>query len=105
MIEFLSQFSRDIWRLAFRGYPDRLREVLRTEPELAKSVTEDGITPLWWLPDDEKNPLDETKALTIVEILLAHGADPTLKNKSGRTAADWARKRGMRQVAQLLDGK
>jgi len=105
MIEFLSQFSRDIWRLAFRGYPDRLREVLRTEPELAKSVTEDGITPLWWLPDDEKNPLDETKALTIVEILLAHGADPTLKNKSGRTAADWARKRGMRQVAQLLDDR
>ena len=104
MIEFLSQFSRDIWRLAFRGYVDRLREVLRTETDLAKSVTEDGITPLWWLPDDEKNPLDETKAIAIAESLLAHGADPSSKSKSGKTAADWARKRGMLQVAGLLDG-
>ena len=103
MIEFLSRFSRDIWRLAFSGYPERLREVLRAEPELAKSVTEDGITPLWWLPDDERKPLDETKALAIVEILLAYGADPSSQSKSGKTAADWARKRGMLQVAQLLD--
>lgn len=97
MIELLSGYSRDIWRLAFRGYVDRLRDVLKTQPELARIVDENDITPLWWLPDDE------TKALAIVELLVAHGADASLKNKAGRTAADWARKRGMRQVAELLD--
>ena len=97
MVELLSKFSRHIWTLAFWGYVERLREVLRTEPKLAKSVDDEGITPLWWLPDDE------TKALEIVELFVAHGADPSLKSKEGRTAADWARKRGMLQVAQLLE--
>ena len=96
MIELLSRFSRNVWTLAFRGYVERLREVLQAEPELAKLVSNEGITPLWWLPDDE------ARALEIVDLLIAHGADPSMRSREGRTAADWALKRGMLGVAAML---
>ncbi|HEY3052405.1 MAG TPA: ankyrin repeat domain-containing protein [Thermoanaerobaculia bacterium] len=96
MIDLLSHYSRNIWTLSFRGYVDRVREIVRENPDLAKQVDNEGITPLWWLPDDEK------KAMQIVEVLLANGADPSLRSKSGKTAADWARTRGMLDVAARL---
>jgi hypothetical protein len=96
MADMLSSLSRDIWRLCFIGYVDRLSEVLSAEPDLAKLVSDNNITPLWWLPDDD------AKALAIVELLIAHGADPSLKTKGGKTAADWALQRGMLEVARRL---
>jgi len=96
MMDYLSQFSRNVWTLSFRGYVARLREVLLAEPDRAKAKDEDGITPLWWLPDDE------TTALEIVDLLVAHGANPVAKSSNGTTAVDWAVKRGMRDVAQRL---
>jgi ankyrin repeat protein len=96
MVDLLSRYSRNIWTLSFRGYVARVREILREEPALARQVGENGITPLWWLPDDED------QALEIVELLLAAGADPSLRSKSGSTAAEWALKRGMRRVAARL---
>lgn len=96
MIELLSHHSRHVWDLAFRGYVDRLRQVLREDPSLATAVGEHGTTLLWWLPDDEET------ALAVVELLLAHGADPSHRIKDGTTAADWASKRGMLDVAQRL---
>jgi uncharacterized protein len=96
MIDFLSRYSRNIWTLCFRGYVDRVRESLAEDPSLARVHNEDGITPLWWLPDDER------KAMQIVELLLAAGADPSARNRRGRTAADWARRRGMLDVAARL---
>jgi hypothetical protein len=95
-LEFLSRFSRSIWTLAFRGFVDRVREILDENPELAVLKDSNGITPLWWLPDDED------KALSIVDLLIAHGADPTLKSREGRTAADWAMTRGMLKVVERL---
>jgi uncharacterized protein len=95
MIEFLSRFTRDVFRLTRIGAIERLREVLREEPDLAK-VVDDGYSPLMWLPDDE------TRAIEIIELLLAHGADPTLRSKEGMTAADWAIKRGLYEAAALL---
>ena len=98
MIELLSRVSRDVWNLAFTANVARLRDVLRAEPGFATLVDNDGITPLWWLPDDE------AKALEIVDVFLAHGADPSITNKNGRTATDWALKRGMIHVARRLAG-
>ncbi len=96
MMDFLGRHTRNVWTLTFRGYVDRLRQVLAAEPELARQVTADGITPLWWLPDDE------AKAMESVEMLLAAGADPAHRSRQGRTAADWARKRGMLDIARRL---
>ena len=96
MLDFLSRHSRNVWTLAFRGYVDRLRDVLRENPDLAKQTTREGITPLWWLPDDED------KAMEIVELLLAAGADPAQRSVKGGTAAAWARQRGMTAIARRL---
>ncbi len=97
MVRFLSRHSRDIWTLCFNGYVDRVREILAEDPTRAALVDENGITPLWWLPDDEG------KAMQIVELLLAADANPSAKSKGGGTAADWARRRGMRDVAARLE--
>ena len=45
MIELLGRFSRDVWNLAANGQVERLRELLATEPELAKAVHPTGETP------------------------------------------------------------
>jgi len=41
--------------------------------------------------------------MQIVELLLAADANPSTKSKGGGTAADWARRRGMRDVAARLE--
>lgn len=96
MIELLSHYSRDVWNLVYTGHVERLRELLATEPDLAKVVW-DGWTPLMWLPDDE------ARAAEIVELFLAHGADPSIRNKEGLSAADYASKRALERAADLLD--
>ena len=95
MIDLLGRVSRDIWALVGTGNLERLRELFRREPDLAK-VTGGGHTPLMWLPDDE------TLALEVARLLLAHGADPTVRNNDGESAADRAAKLGMLDLAQLL---
>ena len=96
MLDLLSRYSRNVWRLAFRGYVSRLREVLRGGPVAREAVDDNGITPLWWLPDDEQ------AAVEIVSLLLANGADAGRVSKNGRTAADWADERGLTEAARLL---
>jgi ankyrin repeat protein len=95
MIDLLSPLSRDVWSLTSTGKVDRIREVLGAEPRLAK-VTYQNQTPLFWLPDDEQ------AAVEIVKLFLAHGADASLKDKSGDTAADRAGQRGLDEAASLL---
>jgi hypothetical protein len=97
MVDFLSRYSRDLWTLAFRGYVDRVRAILDEDPRLARVSARDGSTPLWWLPDDEE------RAVKMVELLLAAGVDPSATNADGETAADRARRRGMREIAARLD--
>src|SRR5205085_12590074 len=48
-IELLGKYSRDVWRLTYTGQLDRLREVLRDEPSLARVTNRHGETPLMWL--------------------------------------------------------
>jgi len=94
-IELLSPLSRDVRSLTFTGNIERLGAVLSAEPELARTITW-GRTLLMELPGDE------ARALEIARLLLAHGADPTMKNGEGRTAAEIARRQGMTTVAELL---
>lgn len=96
-IELLSGHSRDLKALSFIGRVDRLRDLLRADPNLAKSVSSHAA-PLLWLPGEED------KALEIARLFLAHGADPAIRNQDGETAADLAAKRGLDEVARLLRG-
>jgi len=95
MIDLLAPLSRDLWALNATGQVDRVRALITAEPRLAK-WTGDESTPLMWLPDDED------KAREIVELFLAHGADPAIARKDGKTAGDLARARGMDEIAERL---
>jgi ankyrin repeat protein len=96
MIALLGRHSRDVWELTYAGQIDRLREVLREEPGLARVSTLDAGTPLMWLP------LEADAAFEAVALLLDHGADPTVRDGKRRTAADIAEARGLDQVVELL---
>lgn len=95
-IDVIAPHSRDLWSLSATGNVERIREVLAAEPELAKMT--DVSTPLHWLPDDEQ------KAATIVDLLLANGADASFcREQDGKTAAELARERGLREAAEKLE--
>ena len=96
MIDLLRRHSRDVWNLVSIGAVERLREVVEAEPRLAKVTWQ--TTPLFRLPDDEQ------KAMEIARLFLGHGANAGFRSREdGSTAADVARKRGMGQVADLLE--
>jgi uncharacterized protein len=94
-IDLLARISRDVFRLTWIGAVERLRTVLSEEPALAR-IADDGQTPLMWLPDDDG------RAMEIARLLLGLGADASIRDKEGHTAADRARKRGLDDVADLL---
>lgn len=95
MTQLLSNVSRDVFRLSWCGNVDRLNQVLKEKPELARSI-DDESTPLMWLPDDE------VQAVEVVELLLSYGADPAVSSKEGKTAADYAERRALYEAAELL---
>ena len=97
MIDLLTPHTRDVWSLASQGKIDRLREILADEPHRATEIGPHGSTVLWHLPSSED------RALEVVELLLAHGADPSLKQEDGTTAADSARALGQERVAERLE--
>lgn len=96
MIDLLGRFSRSVWEVAYAGKVDRLRELLAEKPERARA-TGDGETLLMWLP-----PGDESTAMEVATLLLDHGADPTVPDPQGMTAADRAERNAMFKVVALL---
>ena len=97
MIDLLTPHTRDLWSLASQGKIDRLREILADEPHRATEIGPHGSTLLWHLPSDED------RALEVVDVLLAHGADPSVKQEDGTMAADSARALGQERVAERLE--
>jgi ankyrin repeat protein len=63
---------------------------------LAKTAS-GGHTLLMWLPPD-----DEGRAIEMAALLLANGADASVVNKEGETAADRAAQLGMFELEALL---
>jgi ankyrin repeat protein len=96
MIDFLAEYSRDVWELSYLGKLERLRAVLAEDPRRAR-VSWEHQTPLMWLP-----PEGESGALEVAKELVRHGADPAIVNKDGATAADRAEAMGMFKVAAYL---
>jgi ankyrin repeat protein len=95
MIAVLARHSRSAWEVGSSGHVDRLRELLTEKPERARGY--DGETLLMYLPPD-----DETKAVEVAGLLLEHGADPTIRDPHGKTAADRAERNAMYRVAAFL---
>ena len=95
MADLLARHSRSAWEVGYYGHVDRLRELLAEKPERARGY--DGETLLMYLPPD-----DEDKALEVAGLLLEHGADPTIKDPDGKTAADRAERNAMYRVAEFL---
>ena len=96
MIAVIAPFSRDIRGLCFSGAVDRLAELLAADRSLAATITRGGEAPLFALPDDDD------RAVEVVELLLAHGADPMAKNAAGLTPAEAAKKRGLAEAAAAI---
>ncbi|MEO8634858.1 MAG: ankyrin repeat domain-containing protein [Gemmatimonadales bacterium] len=96
MMDLLAAHSKDIWELVFIGRVDRVRALLVEQPERGK-VRSGDETPLMWLTTD-----DEAVAIETARLLLQHGADPGVKNKDGKTAADRAEAIGMYDLAGVL---
>jgi ankyrin repeat protein len=96
MLALLAPVSHDVWTLAQNGFVDRLREVLTAAPALARGFDRQGCTPLWWLPQDD------TRAVQVVELFLASGADAAHVAPDGSTAEALARRRGLTQAAARL---
>jgi len=96
MIDLLGRHSRDMWELVYSGQMARIRELLAENPGLAK-LSGGGHTLLMWLP-----PHDERVALAIAELLLDYGADASVRNNEGQTAADRAAAQGMTDLAARL---
>ena len=95
MIDLLARHSRSAWEVGYSGHVDRLRELLAERPERARGY--DGETLLMYLPPD-----DESTAMEVARLLLEYGADPTIKDPQGKTAADRAERNAMYQVAAFL---
>ena len=95
MIDLLARHSRSAWEVGYAGNVDRLRELLAEKPERARGY--DGETLLMYLPPD-----DEDRAMEVAELLLAHGADPAIRDPDGATAADRAERNAMYRVAERL---
>ncbi len=81
--------------LVERGADIELRQVLSAEPEREKEMHW-GKTLLFCLPADERSTLE------VVELLLASGTDPAIRNSTGLSAEEHARKEGFEDVAALL---
>lgn len=101
LTERLAPLSRDVRALAWLGRLARLEEVLRSEPALANHLLPDAKapTPLFCLPGEEGAAADVTR------VLLAYGADPTLRSEQGPNAIEAARANGLDEAAELMEAK
>jgi ankyrin repeat protein len=97
--DFLAPLSRSPWALAWQARVERLQAELAADPALAnaRGAGEDALTPLFCLPDEDD------RAVEVVRVLLAHGADPRLRNAAGETAIEAARRRELDEAAELME--
>jgi ankyrin repeat protein len=97
MVAVIAPFSRDIRGLCLVGAVDRLKALLAADRSLASADSRGGEPPLFALPDDDDRAVD------VAELLLAHGANPSVKNAAGLTPAQAAQKRGLDEAAAAID--
>jgi len=95
----LAPLSRDVRGLSWLGLTGRLAAVLSETPERIGFTLQGDENPtlLFCLPDEED------AAAEVVRVLVAHGADPAVRNPAGKTPAEVARLRGLDEAADLME--
>lgn len=97
MARLHAERGRSIFDAVATGHVTLVGELLRENPGCAQERSPSGGTPLHELPEDLAS------AEPIVRLLLEHGANPTARDASGKTAAMLLEERGRDSVADLLD--
>jgi len=97
--ERLALVTRDVRALVRSCRMARLEAVLQQEPGRVNAVMagHQDPTALFCLPDDDE------QAANLTRLLLSYGADVSIRNRRGQTAADAALARGLDAAALLMD--
>ncbi len=92
---YLLQFAR-IWEAVKYGGLDRVRTLLRENPECMNARDDEGRTPLHY------PYIDTQHGAEMIELLIEHGADVNARDNEGRTPADQMLRNGRRDLAEVL---
>lgn len=95
VVEYLMQFAPICDAVQYGGL-DRIRALLRENPECVHVRDQDGRTPLHYPYRDTQHGEE------IIELLVAHGANTSAKDNAGRTPADQMLQNGRRDLAEVL---
>jgi ankyrin repeat protein len=95
IVEYLLQFAPICDAVKYGGL-DRVRALLRENPECVRVRDKDGRTPLHYPYRDTQH------AAQIIELLIAHGADTSARDNEGRTPADQMLQKGRRDLTEVL---
>lgn len=95
VVEYLLQFAPICDAVKYGGL-DRVRELLRENPEYVRIRDKDGRTPLHYPYRDTQ------RGAQIIELLVGHGADTSAKDNEGRTPAEQMLRKGRKDLAEVL---
>lgn len=95
VVEYLLQFAR-IWEAVEYGGLDRVRTLLRENPECVNVRDDVGRTPLHY-------PFQDTQhGEKIIELLIEHGADINARDNAGQTPLDQMLQNGREDLADVV---
>jgi uncharacterized protein len=97
MARFHAANSRELADAVMAGHVGLVEELVREDPQCVRSRSASGNTALHVLPEDPG------AARRIIDMLLAHGADPTATNDDDLTPAQALEAQGLDTIADLLE--
>lgn len=95
VVEYLVQLAPIFDAVRYGGL-DRVRTLVRENPECVNVRDDEGRTPLHYPNFDTRH------AEEIIELLIAHGADTSAKDNAGRTPADQMLQNARQDLAEVL---
>ena len=99
---YLRDVSDNIFDLTRMVYVEGIAKLLAQNPSLARATTPMGNTPLHVVGNALDHVVDLEATGAVVRLLLQHGADPHATNNEGLTPAQFHRKMGNDEVADLV---
>jgi uncharacterized protein len=99
---FLKEFSEEIFDVVRMGYVAGVAKLLAKNSRLVHERTPMGNTPLHVVSQALDHNIDEEATVATIRLLLQHGADPQAQNNEGLTPAQFLRKLGNDEAADLV---